>query len=289
LDFGSSSSSASSLVSTSWVNKMGANLSVLLAPGQSLGLPFPLSAYPVLLLCCSGGLRRIIYAFGLGYGACMLTGGLATLSQAPSSPWSTSACCLYAAYGSRLVFFLLRRQCSKEYNDSKHGRELNSRMDKTPLPVKASVTFFVSLTQTATVYALQPVAFASQFSTAGWAGLVLGTMGLVLETVADEEKLAAKKLQPDEPIMSGTYRIVRHPNYLGEILFWAGIAGSSLSVSTSWLQRFQGCCGPFFMIWVMLGAAKRLDKTGAETKYKDNPQYEKYMAETPSLWLRLLA
>lgn len=262
---------------------MGICASVLLAPGKALGLSFPLSAYPVLVVCCLGGLRRIIYAFGLGYGLSMLTGGMLTWSEAPSSAWSMCGCGLYSAYGLRLVTFLLRRQASDKYNNSKHGKELNNKMDKTPVPAKCFVTLFVSISQVATLCALQPLAWASEFSAAGWVGLVLGSAGLLLESVADEQKLAAKNVHPDEPVMTGTYSIVRHPNYLGEILFWAGVAGSSLSVSTSWLQRFQGCCGPFFMIWVMLGAAKRLDKTGAESKYKDNAQYKEYVAKTPSL------
>ena len=36
------------------------------------------------------------------------------------------------------------------------------------------------------------------------------------------------------------------------------------------------------MIGVMFGAAKRLDKEGAE-KYKDNPLYRDWAANTPSM------
>jgi steroid 5-alpha reductase family enzyme len=217
----------------------------------------------------------------------MLASGVLTLGQAPSSTWCSAACSLYSTYGIRLVVFLLRRQWSTAYNNSEHGKELNAKMGKTPMPAKCFVTVFVSLFQLATMYALQPLALASRFPSFGWAGLALAAGGLILEALADEQKLAAKQVRPNDPIMTGTYSIVRHPNYLGEIIFWGGIAfaaQSALPPSATWAQRLQGCAGPLFMIWVMLGAAKRLDKAAAESKYKDNAEYKAYAAQTPSLF-----
>eukprot|EP00931_Biecheleriopsis_adriatica_P124670 TRINITY_DN99829_c0_g1_i1.p1 TRINITY_DN99829_c0_g1~~TRINITY_DN99829_c0_g1_i1.p1 ORF type:complete len:284 (+),score=42.03 TRINITY_DN99829_c0_g1_i1:31-852(+) len=265
---------------------MGSCASLLLAPGQALGLSFPTALHPLFLVCCLGGLRRIIYAFGLGYGFCMLASGVFTLSEAPASSWATCACALYGGYGVRLVTFLCRRQACEAYNNSKHGRELNAKMDKTPLPIKAMVCVFVSLTQLATAYALQPISMAEEMPTAGWVGLGMGIGGLILEAVADEEKLFAKKQRPDDPVMSGSFSIVRHPNYLGEILFWAGITVASqaaLPSSATLSSRLQGSLGPLLMIWVMIGAAKRLDKT-AESKYENNAGYKAYATRTPSLW-----
>jgi len=265
---------------------MGVQASLLLAPGTALGLPFPASLEPVFLLCCSGGLRKIIYAFGLGYGFCMLTGGFVTLSLAPASAWAVNSCYLYMAYGARLAVFLLRRQASDAYNNSKHGVELNAKMETTPLPVKAMITCFVSLTQVANTYALKPIAMAPWMPIPGWASLGFGWLGLLLETIADEEKLSSKARQPNSPVMTGTYSIVRHPNYLGEIMFWAGTFGAAqvaLPSSASWFQRVGVGMGPLFMIWVMLGAAKRLDQKGLE-KYSDDSSYKAYVARTTSIF-----
>jgi len=264
--------------------------SFLLVPGQSLGLAFPACIWPWLLVCNLGGLRKIIYAFGLGYGFSMFSSGVLTWAEAPSSLCSMAACGLYSAYGARLVWFLLRRQLSDMYNNSAHGKELNGKMEKTPIPAKCFVTLFVSLTQLATAYCLQPLAFATQLPMMSWMGLGLAAAGLVLETVADEEKLGAKKLKPDEPVMTGTYSLVRHPNYLGEIMFWGGItaaAQSAIPLSAAWLSRVQGSLGSILMIWVMFGAAKRLDKTGTESKYKDNAEYKAWASSTPSLFPKL--
>lgn len=269
---------------------MGAMASFLLVPGRALGLAFPACIWPLLLLCNIGGLRKIIYAFGLGYGLSMASTGLLTWTEAPSSSCSTAACALYTCYGVRLVWFLLRRQASDKYNSSAHGKELNGKMEKTAIPVKCFVTLFVSLTQLATAYSLQPLAFASQLGVMSWLGLGVGTAGLLLEAVADEEKLAAKQLKPDDPVMTGTYSMVRHPNYLGEIMFWGGITAAvqgALPRSAPWLSRLQGGLGSVLMIWVMFGAAKRLDKTGTESKYKDNAEYKAWADSTPSLFPKL--
>jgi len=172
------------------------------------------------------------------------------------------------------------------YNTSKHGKELNARMDKTPLPAKCAVTLFVSLFNTATCYALQPLVASPGLSPAGWAGLGVGWVGLLLETVADEQKLSAKQAQPDEPVMGGMYGIIKHPNYLGEILFYIGILGAAhaaLPSNAPWLHHLKSKVGPCFMIHTMFNAAKRLDKK-AETKYADNDKYKAYSERTRSLF-----
>lgn len=266
---------------------MGSIVSVLLRPGEKLGLAFPTSLSPWLFCCSLGGLKKIIYAVGLGYGACMFSSGVSTWQQAPPSIWSNCGCCLYASYGARLAWFLLRRQSDQKYNQSNHGRDLNDKMEKTPLLAKSMVTSLVAVTQLGTAHSLYPVAFATQFPMVSWAGLALGTAGLVLETIADEQKLAAKRAAPNDPVMNGTYSVVRHPNYLGEILFWTGITLASqtaLPSDTTWTSRLVPLLGSTFMIWVMLGAAKRLDRQASEKKYVQNEAYKAYMDTTPSLF-----
>jgi len=259
--------------------------SQLLVPGQRAGLSFPFSAYPVLLICCLGGLKNMIHAFGFGYGLCMFAGGAITYSQAPRTAWSTAACGLYMAYGARLAPFLLKRWFQDAYHTSKAGKETVEKTSAVKLSINAAVVVFVSLTQLATTCALQPAAFAEKFSPGAWAGLAVAGAGLLLETIADEEKNYAKKAKPDEPVMTGTYKLVRHPNYLGEILFWGGIGGASelaLPASATVSQRFGGCFGALLMIWVMFGAAKKLSKSSWD-RYKDNMAYREYFDKTMSL------
>ena len=118
--------------------------------------------------------------------------------------------------------------------------------------------------------------------------MALAAAGLVLEAVADEQKLASKEVAPSAPVMSGLYRHCRHPNYLGEIAFHFGICGllAPSIDSSSWSQVLIGAASPLFMIWVMLGAAKRLDKDQAE-RQKGNDKYEQWVASTHSLLPKL--
>ena len=54
------------------------------------------------------------------------------------------------------------------------------------------------------------------------AGMVISAAGLLIESMADLQKNAAKKKNPGRFVDTGLYRIVRCPNYFGEMLFWTG-------------------------------------------------------------------
>ena len=46
--------------------------------------------------------------------------------------------------------------------------------------------------------------------------------GVLLESVADAQKKAAKKINKHRFVDTGVYRLVRCPNYLGELIIWTG-------------------------------------------------------------------
>lgn len=260
-------------------------VSLLLIPGERAGLAFPFSAYPVLLLCNLGGLKNVVLALAFGYGLSMFAGGFITFYQAPTTAWSQTACGLYMAHGVRLALFIMRRWFQEAYNNSDAGSDTVKKTSAFKLSSNAAATVFVSLTHMATMCALQPAAFAETYSPGAWAGLAIAGFGLVLETIADEEKNSAKQTKPNEPIMTGTYKLVKHPNYLGELLFWFGIAVASevaLPPSASIGQRFGACFGALLMISVMVGASKELSKTSSE-RYEKNTDYLLYAAKTKSL------
>ena len=61
--------------------------------------------------------------------------------------------------------------------------------------------------------------------TVEWIGWGLALFGLIIETIADQQKSNFKN-QPGNSgklYNKGLYSIVRYPNYTGEILFWIGI------------------------------------------------------------------
>ena len=46
-------------------------------------------------------------------------------------------------------------------------------------------------------------------------GVVISVAGLILESIADNQKSAQKKVRPDMVATQGLYKLVRCPNYLG--------------------------------------------------------------------------
>ncbi len=54
-------------------------------------------------------------------------------------------------------------------------------------------------------------------------GLSISFLGLIIEAFADHQKFTFKKKNPNDFMQTGLWKRIRHPNYLGEILFWFGV------------------------------------------------------------------
>jgi len=63
-------------------------------------------------------------------------------------------------------------------------------------------------------------------------GAAIMVLGLVIESVADIQKNNAKKVNPRRFVDTGLYRLVRCPNYLGEMIFWTGVLVSGIGAVT---------------------------------------------------------
>ena len=61
-------------------------------------------------------------------------------------------------------------------------------------------------------------------------GLLLSLLAITLQLVSDSEMQAFRRRREGGFIRTGLWRYSRHPNYLGEILMWWGVAITSLSV-----------------------------------------------------------
>ena len=69
-------------------------------------------------------------------------------------------------------------------------------------------------------------------TTRDYIGWSIWLAGMLLETVSDYQKYTFRA-KPDNQgmwIQSGLWGVVRHPNYLGEILLWTGLFISASSV-----------------------------------------------------------
>merc|ERR1712071_475002 len=79
---------------------------------------------------------------------------------------------------------------------------------------------------------------------------------------------------------SGFYSLCRHPNYLGEILFWFGLfLGALPHYNTSPVAWATSALGVYGIFSVMTNASKRLDKK-QQTAYEGQPVYDKWRGNT---------
>ena len=120
----------------------------------------------------------------------------------------------------------------------------------------------------------------------GWmiAGAIIWLGGLVLEIVADAQKAAFRRdpSHDGQFIQSGVWAWSRHPNYLGEILVWIGVAVVALPVAVGW--QWVTLVSPVFVFLLLtrVSGIPLLEKR-ADARWGDDPDYVAYKARTPVL------
>ena len=119
-------------------------------------------------------------------------------------------------------------------------------------------------------------------------GLFVWVLGFGIETIADQQKTAfnTEPTNQGKWIESGLWSYSRHPNYLGEILLWTGIAFFGISCFTG-LERVAWISPLFiYILLTKVSGTPILDKRALE-KWGDDPLYQKYRENTPALIPRL--
>ena len=97
--------------------------------------------------------------------------------------------------------------------------------------------------------------------------IVISIFGFAFEVIADHQKTEAKKINPKRFVDTGLYRIVRFPNYLGELIIWFGVFFSAIS-------------GLLTIIFIMFGGARRLELR-QDKNYGDMKEYKQYKSTVP--------
>ena len=115
-------------------------------------------------------------------------------------------------------------------------------------------------------------------------GAVTFLVGFILEIVADHQKTAFRKdpKNKDKFINTGLWARSQHPNYVGEITLWAGIALISFSSLEGW--GYISLISPIFTYWllVFVSGIPQLDDS-AEKKWGHLKAYQDYTKNTPKL------
>lgn len=144
---------------------------------------------------------------------------------------------------------------------------------------------WVSLTAAAALAAL----LARESTPPDWtlaAGLVLWILGFAVEVTADAQKTRFRAVpgNRDRYITSGLWAWSRHPNYLGEIVLWIGIAVIAAPALEGW--QLATLVSPVF-VWLLLSriSGVRMLEARANRKWRDDPGYRDYVRRTNTLLL----
>ena len=244
----------------------------------------------VCAVACAVGFYKFVYFLSIGYGFAIAAGGIAVLVMWFVEPTATPLwimlvqTALFVAYGARLSGFLLVRELKnatfKKTDVAKDTLAKNGEK-KMPVFVLATIWVFVSVLYVAQV---SPMLFRYVNGNVDLVGPIVGfaisVFGLILESVADKQKSAQKKENPNMVATKGLYKIVRCPNYLGEITFWTGVfvsGGTAYKTAGQWIVAVLAYVA---IVYIMFNGAQRLEKRQM-ARYGDNAEYNEYANKTP--------
>ena len=245
---------------------------------------FPASIWLMLagsLLLSAIGFKHYIWFFSIGYGLAVAAIGMLLLCAfGPVLTVGTVICSLLLiAYGLRLGGYLAFRELKvKSYHKNMKGEIKDSKT----VPMGVKIAIWVTC---AVLYVLMtaPVFYrlANGCGSNAWTYIGAAAMaaGIVMETVADMQKNRAKKINPNRFVDTGLYRFVRCPNYLGELLLWAGAVVSGIGAVQGW-QWLVVALGFIGILYLMFSGARRLELRQNRT-YGDDPEYQRYSTTVP--------
>lgn len=242
----------------------------------------------VTLAVSSVGWKRFIYFFSLGYGygiaAIAIT--LAVLYW-PALTWYTGAMlALLWLYGVRLATYLLLREMrSAAYVKTVSWDEVNKEMRSTGVICIVWISCVV-------LYMCQTFPLTVQINSAAegitanpvwtYAGLGIAFAGFLMEAIADKQKSKAKQINAKRFVDTGLYRIVRCPNYFGEMLLWTGVFVSGIGSFSTWWHWLIALVGYVGIVYVMFSGARRLELR-QDHNYGSDPEYQAYKKRVPIL------
>jgi len=240
------------------------------------------------LLISSIGFFRVVYFVSVGYAFTIVAMAIvAPILLRSNLTWTSVAQnALLILWGLRLGSYLLRRESTPAYRKELAG--VHERGAGITLPKKFLIWIGVSLLYVA-MFSPSLFHLTGGVSTSAPAALlpqVLGLTimlgGLALEAVADQQKSRFKARFPGQFCNIGVYRLVRCPNYLGEILFWVGNWVVGFVFYTFLAMVIISLIGLICIVLIMMGSTKRLERA-QDTRYGELPAYRAYSRSVPIL------
>ena len=203
------------------------------------------------------------------------------LSENPIKLRSIVITSMVAVWSVRLGIYLFIRILNE--GEDKRFREIKASFSKFLLSWSMSA-FWVFMTS------INAIAAITQNSTHSddlffFAGTLFWITGFSFEVIADEQKRRFKSnpLNQGKFITEGLWGFSRHPNYLGEILLWTGIAIISIPALEGWL--LLTLVSPIF-VYLLINyiSGVNLLEHRADEKWGMLKEYQKYKKKTPVLF-----
>lgn len=248
---------------------------------------FPISffvLFVVALVVSAIGFKNYVWFISLGYGFSIAAEGIAMIIFYRGSLSITTVLLsvLFAVYGLRLSGYLALRE-AKSASYKKHMKTEIKDGKTVPFGVKCAIWITC-----AALYLTQVLPVLYRFSNKAddpvmaYVGIGIMTLGLILETAADLQKNSAKRKNPHRFVDTKLYRIVRCPNYLGEMIFWTGVFLSGIGALNDVWQWVLASLGYAGIIFVMFSGARRLE-IRQNKNYGNDPEYQAYVNSVPIL------
>ena len=233
------------------------------------------------------GWKYFIYFFSIGYGFSISALAITLLILFAGAVTPPTALLLAVAFifGCRLGgYLLLRERKAASYRKILYDPSLQK---KKPLGVVIMVWLFCAILY---VTQISPIAFRLANTASGaavnnlwaWIGAIVMACGVCLEAGADAQKKASKERNPKRFVDTGLYRIVRCPNYLGELVIWTGALISAFGACLTFWQWVIVLIGYLGITYVMFSGARRLELR-QDSVYGEDPEYQEYIKKTPIL------
>jgi steroid 5-alpha reductase family enzyme len=223
-------------------------------------------------LGCAVVFINFAWLFSYGYAISMLIIHLAILALKPSVAAALIAG-LGAAYGARLWRFIHVRYRGKSY------AWIKARGDKADatLPLALRLYLWIAVSWLMTFVAMSAWRVADSGVLTPWvvAGALVMLAGLLLETIADQQKQAGKARNPDGFVSDGLYRRIRHPNYVGEMVFQVGLMLACIGTARTGLEYAACLIAPLYIVILMYYAGVGADEQ-QQQRYGADPAYGQY-------------
>ena len=236
------------------------------------------------LIVCLIGFKKYIWFISLGYGFSISIIGIMLLILFRNNLNFSFilASIVFILYGLRLSGFLAYR----EIKNSSYNRKMKNEIkDGSNMKLFVKCMLWINC---ALLYILMtsPVIFRFINNNSGdtifYIGITISIIGIIIESLSDYQKNKSKKKNPNRFCDTGLFKIVRCPNYLGELIIWLGIFISGFTTLSGTFQWIIAIIGFLGITYIMFSGARRLELRQNRT-YKDDKEYLKYIEKTPIL------